>query len=249
MAIQTWLIQNGWREILARIFGSFDSKLNISPEWLINPATKRQLKLDLLYPEIGVAVRFEGGEVKQRRSRLSLEEEEQFKTRSDARLEVCRAHGIELILVDLAAEQPSLVFKEIDLALSRAKQRVQDMALLPKISQARTTAANLAAQAVNYNKFKLYADLWQDRQYQTGPALATAASPLQGSESPSHKLSAQPQFPAFSPGMEVEHTAFGPGVVIAINPSGNDTLLTVDFITAGQKTLAASLVGDKLRPR
>jgi hypothetical protein len=49
--------------------------------------------------------------------------------------------------------------------------------------------------------------------------------------------------------MEVEHTAFGPGVVIAINPSGNDTLLTVDFITAGQKTLAASLVGDKLRPR
>jgi hypothetical protein len=49
--------------------------------------------------------------------------------------------------------------------------------------------------------------------------------------------------------MEVEHTAFGPGVVIAATPSDDDTLVTVDFITAGQKTLMASLVADKLRPR
>ncbi|MFN8458276.1 MAG: hypothetical protein U0401_27100 [Anaerolineae bacterium] len=230
--VPSWLIQNGWREILARIFNGFEPKLNISPEWLINPATKRHLKLDLLYPDIGVAVRFENAEVKQRRRRASLQEEEQQQTRDYARVEVCRAHSIDLIVVDLAAEQPKITFQEIDIALSRAKQRLQDPALLQKITQARATAANLSRQAASYNNFKLYADLWQDRQYQVTPAKSAS--------SPSPTI-------AFSPGMEVEHPTFGPGVIIAATPSGNDTLLTVDFITAGPKTLAASLVGDKLR--
>lgn len=232
--IPIWLIQNGWREILARIFSGFEPKLNVSPEWLINPATKRHLKLDLLYLDIGVAVRFEGAEVKQRRRRASLEEEEQQQTRDYARVEVCRAHGIDLIVVDLAAEQPKITFQEIDMALSRAKQRLQDPALLQKITQARAAAANLSRQAATYGSFKLYADLWQDRQYQATPA-KSAASP--------------PPNTAFMPGMEVEHSAFGPGVIIAATPSGSDTLLTVDFITAGQKTLAASLVRDQLRVR
>jgi hypothetical protein len=38
-------------------------------------------------------------------------------------------------------------------------------------------------------------------------------------------------------------------VVIAIAARDEDTFVTVDFLTAGQKTLAASLVGDKLAPR
>ena len=49
--------------------------------------------------------------------------------------------------------------------------------------------------------------------------------------------------------MEVEHTHFGPGVVLSTKPQNGDTLITVDFVTAGQKTLAASLVGGKLLPR
>jgi hypothetical protein len=49
--------------------------------------------------------------------------------------------------------------------------------------------------------------------------------------------------------MEVEHTSYGPGFVVAATPNDGDTLVTVDFITAGQKTFAASLVADKLRPR
>lgn len=232
--LSTWLIQNGWREILARIFAGLETKLNVTPEWLINPATKRRLKLDLLYPEIGLAVRFEGAEVKQRR-RVSLEEEEQQQVRDYARVDVCRAHGIDLILIDLTADNPQAVFQEIDLALSRAKRRLQEPGLVQKINSARTSAANLARQAANYGNFKLYADLWQDRQYQPATSGTTPA--------------VSPPAVSFTPGMEVEHSAFGPGVIVAITPSGNDTLLTVDFITAGLKTLAASLVGDKLRLR
>lgn len=231
--LPTWQINNGWREILARIFAGLETKLNITPEWLVNPATQRRLKLDLLYPTIGVAVRFEGAEVKQRR-RPSLEEEAQQRVRDDARVEVCRAHGIELILIDLSVETPKVTFQLIDTALSRAAQRVKAPDLVATIREARATAASLARKIQRYRDFKLYADLWQDRQYQ--PVLSTPAAP------PKPKLS-------FTPGMEVEHTAFGPGVVIAAAPSNDDTMITVDFITAGQRTFAASLVGDKLRRR
>ncbi|NJN94834.1 MAG: hypothetical protein HC875_12415 [Anaerolineales bacterium] len=110
--LPTWQINNGWREILARVFAGMEIKLNLTPEWLINPATQRRLKLDMLYPAIGVAVRFEGAEVKQRR-RLSLEEEAQQRVRDDARVEVCRAHGIELILVDLSHETPKPPFRPL----------------------------------------------------------------------------------------------------------------------------------------
>ena len=44
--LPTWLIINGWREIFARIFAEVETKFNVSPEWLVNPATKRHLKLD-----------------------------------------------------------------------------------------------------------------------------------------------------------------------------------------------------------
>ncbi|MBE7554263.1 MAG: hypothetical protein HS126_24640 [Anaerolineales bacterium] len=241
MAIQsdnlsTWQITNGWREIFARIFAEFETKLNVSPEWLVNPATNRRLKLDLLYPQIGVAVRFEGAEIKQRR-RLSLEEEAQQRVRDDARVEVCQAHGIDLILVDLSLETPRLIFQDIDQKLSRASQHLKAAELRSKISQARATAATLARQAPSYSNFKLYADLWEDRQYQVvAPASASAAPQAKPTVS-------------FRVGMEVEHTSYGPGFVVAATPSDDDILVTVDFITAGQKTFAASLVADKLYPR
>lgn len=242
MAIQsdnlpTWQITNGWREIFARVFTEFETKLNVSPEWLVNPATNRRLKLDLLYPQIGVAVRFEGAEIKQRRRRLSLEEEAQQRVRDDARVEVCQAHGIDLILVDLSLETPKPIFQDIDQKLSRASQRIKAAELRSKISQARAAATALARQAQSYSNFKLYADLWEDRQYQVVAPVSAPAAPQ----------AKQPV--SFRVGMEVEHTSYGPGFVVAATPSDGDTLVTVDFITAGQKTFAASLVTDKLRLR
>ena len=84
-----WAVTNAWREIFARIFEGEKVEFNITPEWLVNPATQRRLKLDLLYPELGVAVRFEGLEGKQRRRRPTLEEEAQQQVRDEARAD-CR---------------------------------------------------------------------------------------------------------------------------------------------------------------
>lgn len=233
--LPVWIISNAWREILTRIFEDFEVRFNVSPEWLVNPLTNRRLKLDMLYPHIGVAVRLEGLQSKQRKSRPSLEEEAQLRARLEARLEVCRRHGIHLILVDLIAGKPQAVFKEIDAALSRAEQSVRDKKLRPKIKKARATAAQLGRKILLEQDLKLYAELWEDRQYRLAEPAPVEAIPKPGVN--------------FTKGMEVEHAAFGPGVVLATQPSNGDTLITVDFITAGVKTLAASLVVGKLLPR
>ncbi len=230
-----WMRVNAWREIFTRIFQHVETKVNVYPEWLINPATRRRLKLDIFCPEIGVAVRFEGLQGKQRRQRPSLEEEIQQRARDNARVEMCQAHGINLIVIDAAADSPKTVFQTIDRMLSRAGRRVKDIELAQKMAQARAIAATLSRRIEYSKNLKLYAELWEDRQYQVPEPIQTP-TPANGSVS-------------FTVGMEVEHITFGPGVVLAITPSGDDTLLTVDFVTAGQKTLAASLVSDKLLPR
>ncbi|MEZ4635836.1 MAG: hypothetical protein R2873_00885 [Caldilineaceae bacterium] len=51
---------NAWREILARVFADCNVAYNVSPDWLVNPATRRKLKLDYLYPDINIAVRITG---------------------------------------------------------------------------------------------------------------------------------------------------------------------------------------------
>lgn len=230
-----WQVTNAWREILARIFADFPVELNITPEWLVNPVTNRRLKLDLLYPEIGVAVRFEGQQGKQHRQRPSLEEEEQQQIRDLARLEVCRAHGIELIVVDVTGDTPKANFQNIDLSLSQVKKGIRSKKLADKIGQARATAATLARRIATPGDLKLYADLWQDRQYQ----LAEPSQPARPAG----------DIPAFTVGMAVEHINFGSGVILAISPNNGDVLVTVDFVTAGQKTFMASLVTNKLLPK
>lgn len=231
-----WRAANGWREIFARIFDGVTTQFNVSPNWLVNPASNRRLKLDMLYPELQVAVRFDGVRgSKQRRHRLSLEEEVQVRFREDARVTVCREHGVHLVVVDMAEDNFGKIFQQIDMALSRAAQQAPGAELRQQIKQARRSTSLLAMKIRSLSDLNLYADLWTDRQYrlaepQAAPPPAVAVD--------------------FSAGVEVEHTVFGSGVVLQTTPgSDGDTLITVDFVTAGQKTLAASLVGGKLFPK
>ncbi len=90
---------NAWREILARTFDGFFEQDNVSPEWLINPATKRRLKLDKFYPEAGLAIRFIGLVAKGQR-RQSDGEVAETENRDETRVELCRQHGVQLVLID-----------------------------------------------------------------------------------------------------------------------------------------------------
>jgi DNA helicase-2/ATP-dependent DNA helicase PcrA len=44
----------------------------------------------------------------------------------------------------------------------------------------------------------------------------------------------------FKPGEQVTHLTFGEGIILGVEESGGDSLLTVVFKTAGQKKLSAS---------
>lgn len=233
--LPVWAVTNAWREIFTRIFEGQRTEFNVTPEWLVNPATNRRLKLDMLYPDIGIAVRFEGLQGKQRRQRPSLEEEAQQRARDEARAEVCQAHGIQLVELYLTSDRPEATFRQLDELLSRAVQRARTEKQRHQIKAIRVAANTLARKISSSAGLSLYADLWQDRQYQDHSTVQ---------QTPAKTPSA-----IYKEGMEVEHTVFGPGVVLAATPSNGDILVTVDFITAGKKTLAASLVGDKLMPR
>jgi len=240
--MMTWINTNAWREILARIFDGFVSEYEVSPDWLVNPDTNRRLKLDLLFPQIGVAVRFQGLQGPGRRQRPSLEEEQQQQVRDTARADVCEAHGISLVVIDVAAGEPKAILRELSMAMSNASRRLaksdrrhaEKGLLMERVSQARSRLDAVARRLRNPEDLKLYAELWQDRQY--------ANAPQPEAPSPDRRTM------TFTPGMPVRHATFGDGVVQAIRADGDESMVTVHFANGTQKTFLASLVSDKLMP-
>jgi hypothetical protein len=238
-----WINVNAWREILARVFEGFAVQYEVTPDWLINPETNRRLKLDLLYPEAGVAIRFMGLQGSGRRQRPSLEEEEQQRDRDAARAALCEAHGISLVPIDVVNGEPKAVLRELGMALSSASRRLVKSSLPPaekgalaeRTSRARSRLDDIARRVRRPEDLNPLAELWQDRQY------AEAARP----EPPKANGRAR----AYAAGMAVRHAAFGAGVVEAVRGEGDDRLVTVRFADGSQKTFAANLVGDKLVPQ
>lgn len=238
----TWINTNAWREVLARVFEGFVVQPDVTPEWLVNPDTNRRLKLDVLYPEAGVAIRFQGLQGRGRRQRPSLEEEQQQKVRDLARAALCEAHGISLVAIDVVAGEPKAILRELSMALSNASRRlakserpqVEKRMLIERVSRARSRLDAIGRRLRRSEDLKLYAELWQDRQY---------------AQIPEPELTlANGQPLAYAPGMAVRHVIFGDGVVQAVQADRDDNLITVRFANGTQKTFAASLVSDKLTP-
>ena len=84
---------------MARVFNGFTEQDNVSPAWLVNPTTRRRLKLDKYYPEAGIAVRIVGLTAKGqgRQSDLEVADAEQ---RDQTRADLCRQNGVQLFLLD-----------------------------------------------------------------------------------------------------------------------------------------------------
>lgn len=234
---------NGWREVLARVFDGFEAEYGVTPEWLINPETNRRLKLDHLYPDVALAVRFVGLEGTQRKQRKSDEEVEADENREDARATACRQHGVVLVSIDPDGE-PRVALRNLEMGLARAAaQLAQNTAvpharkqkLMPALSAARRRAGEFMTKLDPPQRLNLYAEMWWDRQ-----AMLSAQAPAQ-------KPSARPQ--SYSVGMGVYHERFGAGTVTAIEPEGQDKVITVDFVQAGVRTFYASLAAGKLMPQ
>ncbi|MDM8532942.1 hypothetical protein QUF63_17395 [Anaerolineales bacterium HSG25] len=232
MSLPIWLQTNAWREIFTRTFEQWQTQTNVYPEWLVNPDTNRRLKLDFLCLTIGMAVRFEGVQRKgQKVARLSLEEEDLKRDRDQARIDQCQKQGFDLLLVDVSTDEIKPVFRQLDMMLSLLGQRLTGPNIKAEIKQARATSAGMGRRVKINSDLKMYADLWQDRQYQI----------------PTAEVKPE-QTTTFTAGMDVEHTVFGLGTVVSAEESGGDIVLAIDFLDVGRKTLAASFVVDKLKP-
>jgi hypothetical protein len=240
---------NAWREILARIFMGFAEQDNVSPAWLVNPATRRRLKLDKYYPDAGVAIRFVGLLAKGQ-GRQSDREVQETEQRDQTRDELCRLNGVQLVLIDSEEE----VLKQIDgllRTLTRASRTLaqsdqparykqQWMPLLSKArdvaSQLRTLIAKNPEQMVNN-----LAESWRDREVSFGQHDRDPITPLPPASTTTAAI-------AYAVGQRVHHERFGDGVITEVVNTETDATLTILFDGAQPRTFSAALVQSKLTP-
>lgn len=241
--MNTYTVLSAWRELLARIFDGFAAQDNISPDWLVNPSTNRKLKLDKVYPDVAIAVRFVGLTAKGqgRQSDLEVLENEE---RERARAELCRTHGVHLASVDPAED----IIKQMDGLLSvlaRASRALaqgdrptqEKAALMTALAAARSRAEQLRSRLVQNPEQMLenLAASWRDREANLAVEL-NAPTPT----------NAQAVAVVLATGQRVRHTRFGEGVVTRIDGSGAEAMISILFDAAQERTFRADLLADKV---
>lgn len=233
---------NAWREILARVFEGFTEQDNVSPNWLVNPATKRRLKLDKYYPEAGVAFRFIGLTAKGQ-GRQSDWEALETENRDQTRQELCRTNGVQLILIN-PADDPLKQMDQLALLLARASRLLaqserpmkEKQAWMPALSEARGRASQVRTMLGKQTDQMMgnLAESWRDREVGRVAALSEPrAKP--------RKTSRQKKM-VFTIGQRVNHERFGEGVITKLEGDS----LSILFDAEQERTFAAELVADKL---
>jgi hypothetical protein len=242
--MHTYLLMSAWRELLARTFDGFIEQDNISPPWLVNPSTNRRLKLDKVYPDVAIAVRFVGLTAKGqgRQSDLEVLENEE---RERARAELCRAHGIHLATIDLDDE----IVKQVDGLLSVMARASRSLATgdrpaedkatwLPALAAARSRLEQLRSRIARdpEQMMENLAAGWRDREASLALQLSVPTP------APTGEVVAL----VLATGQRVRHVRFGEGVVTRIDGSGVEAMVSILFDAAQERTFRADLLADKV---
>jgi hypothetical protein len=242
--MSNYLYWMGWNEILARIYDGFRTQRNISPDWMINPATRRKLKLDFLYPDIGIAVRFSGMQGKGRKSEW---EELEDSSRDEIRKELCRQNGVDLILLTPYDPFPREQLSEINMVLGAASRRIAKSPrfrgkaeLMAQLARSRDELATIRRSVNKLEDLPPFAEAWRDREARV---IASTQAPARPTNGAAKKKAAMRKLKA---GQWVKHERFGRGVVSEVKIEPDDVYLTINFVTEGQRQFMGSLVADKL---
>ena len=241
--MSSYLAIMGWNEILARTFEDFDTEKNASPAWLVNPATRRRLKLDYLYPQIGIAVRFTGIKAKGQRRKSDWEELED-QSRDEIRRELCRQNGVELALITPHDPFPAEQLRQLKMALGAASRRLAKSGrfrgkarLMEQLNRARQRLDEIDRHINRPEDLTPYAESWRDRE-------AQAISDAQKTPIPFNNRKINPE--RLQVGQKVKHSHFGVGAVKTIEKGDDDAFITIDFVTSGERKFALSLLAGKL---
>ncbi|NPV07819.1 MAG: hypothetical protein HPY83_07630 [Anaerolineae bacterium] len=234
--------QFAWREIIARVFEGLEIQRDPSPPWLINPDTRRPLKLNYLLPEVGLAIRTEGLRGRQQRRGPDEQERQQQEEREAIRERLCEERGIRLLRFDVY-DEPADVFRALNSALAWAARRAatsdlepeRKLALMEKLRQARQRSDEIRATVRTPRDLQTWADLWVDRAYREARSAPVPSAPSE-------------PIPRYALHMRVKHPDFGPGRVTALSDENGDQIVTVRFDNGEERQFLAQLVVDKLRP-
>lgn len=247
-----YLNMNAWREIQARVFDGFTAQDNYSPAWLINPATRRRLKLDRLYPDIGVAVRIVGLTAKGQ-GRQSDWEQLEDQQRDQTREELCKLNGVQLLLLD-PLEDPVKQMDRLIGVMNRASRVLaqgkrpdkEKKRWMPALGQARDRASALRTQIAQKpdQVMAALAESWRDREAGIATSLQQAAQ----SQSAQSRPKSNGKMPTFKAGQRVEHSHFGVGVVTQLEGDGEEAKISVLFDASQERTFLLRIVADKLAP-
>ena len=150
---------------------------------------------------------------------ISDQEIEQEKERNYIRERLCRQKGVALVQLDVNEPEPWRLVERIRSALNRTSRLLAQSEvnlsmkrdLAPRISHARQMCDQIRAHVREEDGLKLYADLWQDRQYVQVAGL---------DEEPARRRNGRRR--RYKVGMAVTHAAFGAGEVIDVSGDGED---------------------------
>jgi hypothetical protein len=235
-----------WQEILAQVFDGFEVEKNISPEWLTNPSSGRRLKLDRLYPEIGLAVRFTGGQPQAMRRRSSDQEVEQEQEREAIRQDLCRQVGVTLLSLDPDDPEPWKVLARVCIALGGASRRLATSdrphrvktRLMPQLAAARRRCDDVRRRLRDPQAMELFVDLWRDRELREISEAQSGAR--------ARRPAAKPR--RYREGQSVRHVLLGDGTVLDVQRAEGDVKVSVLFMDGSERTFLGTLVRDKLLP-
>jgi len=166
-------IAAAWLEIIEQILGAFHAVDNATPDWLVDQTSGRRLKVDRLYPELGIAIRFKGLLGASRSTDLDEMDLMEEATRDEARARLCRQAGIALVVIDADSNVPGRTLADMHTALSAAMRRIAQQrvaqetksSFLPRIASAKATCRRVMNAVSSPEDLLPFAQAWEDRQF------------------------------------------------------------------------------------
>ncbi|MEZ4658357.1 MAG: hypothetical protein R2911_12355 [Caldilineaceae bacterium] len=253
-----YLAISAWREVLAQTLGDSPAQDNVSPPWLVNPATQRRLKLDRYYPDVGLAIRFVGLTAKgqKRQSDWEALETEQ---RDQTRAELCRMNGVQLAIID-PVEEPLKQMDQFMQVLSLAKKAPSPQPSAKNSAPVSRNAAQATLQnalqkasalrsrmAKNPEQFMAtLAECWRDRETGMINDLAQNRVRAASQTTPGGKKKI---IKNLGVGQTIEHERFGVGQIVEMDGKGAEERISILFQGNEQpRTFLLELVRAKLSP-
>lgn len=218
---------SAWLEIIEQMLGGFHAVDNATPDWLVDAETGRRLKVDKLYPELGIAIRFKGSIAVPKSAALDEMDLMEEAARDETRARLCRQASIALVVIDADSDAPGEALAEIRVSLNAASRRIAQrrvarevkLSLLPRIASVRAVCARILDVVSTPEALLPFAKAWEDRQF--GPEEAEGTVDYQ-------------------PGMSVRHAEYGKGLVLRVVPGeGKDAAeIVVQFADGSMHTFS-----------